>query len=150
MDNKKFKKQIYDKCIEIHLKKIKHLESEMEEAQKSANEYGRQSDVFDSHKMQLIAKRDMYAQQLKKEMEMLETLHKIDLTINHETATFGSVIITDMQKVFISISLGKISIENDTYYAISLQVPFFLALKGLKKGDVFDFRGRKMKILDIF
>jgi len=59
MDNKSLKKQIYDKCIEIHLKKIKQIETEMEDAQRSANEYGRQSDVFDSHKMQLIAKRDM-------------------------------------------------------------------------------------------
>lgn len=150
MDNRLVKKKIYDECIKAQIEKIKHLETAMEDAQKSAHDYGQQSDVFDSHKMQLIGKRDMYAQQLKTEMDQLETLHKIDLTINHKVVEFGSVIITDMQKVFISVGLGKISIDNDQFYAISLKVPFFIAMKGLKKGDVFNFRGREIKILEIF
>jgi len=150
MDDRLLKKQIYEQCIEAQLKKIKNLETAMEDAQKSAHDYGQQSDVFDSHKMQLISKRDMFAQQLKTEMNLLETLHKIDLTISHNIVEFGSVVITNMQKVFISVGLGKISVDNDQYYAISLKVPFFLAMKDLKKGDTFDFRGREIKILDIF
>lgn len=150
MDNRLMKKNIFDKCVEIQLEKISHLESAMEDAQKSANDYGQQSDVFDSHKMQLIGKRDMYATQLKIEMAHLETLHKIDLTINHKAVEFGSVVITDMQRVYISVGLGKLTVDNETYYAISLKVPFFLAMKGLKKGDAFEFRGSNIKILDIF
>jgi len=144
------KKNIFDRCVEIQLEKIRHLESAMEDAQKSANEYGQQSDVFDSHKMQLIGKRDMYATQLKVEMDHLETLYKIDLTINHKAVEFGSVVMTDMQNVYISIGLGKLTVDNETYYAVSLKVPFFLAMKGLKKEDVFEFRGHEIKILDIF
>ncbi|MBN2173260.1 MAG: hypothetical protein JW731_03960 [Bacteroidales bacterium] len=150
MDKRLIKKQLYDKCISIQLSRVKNIENTMEEAQNSANEYGPQSDLFDSHIMQLIGNRDMYAQQLEVEMNLLETLNKLDITIQHESAAFGSVIVTDMQKVFVSIGLGKIQIENDVYYAISLQVPFYQALKGLKKGDEFDFRGKKIKILDVF
>jgi hypothetical protein len=100
--------------------------------------------------MQLIAKRDMYAQQLKTEMGALATLHKIDLSVNHKTVGFGSIVITSAQKVFVSIGAGKISIENEIFYAISLQVPFFQAMKGLKKNEEFEFRGNKIKILDVF
>jgi len=150
MDNRILKKKIYEKCLEVHLEKIKHLEGAMQEAEKSAHDYGQQSDVFDSHRMQLIGKRDMYAHQLKKEMELMETLHKLDISINHTTVSFGSVVITNMQKVFVSIGIGKVTIENDVFYAISLQVPFFQAMKGLKKDDEFDFRGKKIKILEIF
>ena len=132
------------------MEKIKHLEVAMQESEKSAHDYGQQSDVFDSHKMQLIGNRDMYAQQLKTEMEALETLHKIDLSLNHKTVEFGSVVITDKQKVFIAIGAGKITIENETYYAISLQVPFFQSMKGLKKGDDFEFRNNKLKIIEVF
>ena len=132
------------------MEKIKHLETAMQEAEKSAHDYGKQSDVFDSHRMQLIGKRDMYAQQLKTEMEALETLHKIDLSLNHKFVEFGSVVITNNQKVFVSIGAGKISIENENYYAISLQVPFFKAMKGLKKGDEFEFRDNKLKILEVY
>ena len=150
MNNRILKGEIYNRCLEIHMEKIKHLETAMQEAEKSAHDYGKQSDVFDSHRMQLIGKRDMYAQQLKTEMEALETLHKIDLSLNHKTVEFGSVIVTNKQKVFVSIGAGKISIENETYYAISLQVPFFQAMKGLEKGDEFEFRDNKLKILNVF
>lgn len=150
MNNKIRKEELLNKCLEIHMKKIKHLETAMDEAEKSAHGYGKQSDVFDSHRMQLIGNRDMYAQQLKTEMEALATLHKIDLSINHKTVEFGSVVITNKQKVFVSIGAGKIDIENETYYAISLQVPFFKSMKGLKQGDEFEFRENKLKILEVF
>jgi len=134
----------------MHLEKIRHLESAMQEAENTANEYEHTGDDSDSHKMELIGNRDMYAKQLQAEMDLLETITKIDLNVDRDVVEFGSVVVTDMQKVFIAIGLGKITLENDTYYAISLQVPFYLAMKGLKKGDTFDFRGRKVKILDVF
>ena len=130
--------------------KIRHLESAMEEADKMAHEYEQSSDDADSHKMELIGSRDMYAKQLQTEMDLLETLNKVDFNQDHRVVEFGSVVITDMQKVFISIGLGKVNVDNDTFYAISLQVPFYQAMKGLKKGDTFDFRGRKVKIIDLF
>jgi hypothetical protein len=150
MDNILIRKQIFGKCLEMHMEKIRHLEEAMAEAENTANEYEQTSDDFDSHKMELIGSRDMYAKQLQMEMDMLETLNKIDLNVDHHVVEFGSVVVTDMQKVFISIGMGKVSIEKDTYYAISLQVPFYQAMKRLKKGDTFDFRGRKVKILDVF
>ena len=130
--------------------KIRHLESAMEEAEKMAHEYEQSSDDADSHKMELIGSRDMYAKQLQTELDLLETLNKVDFNQDHRVVEFGSVVITDMQKVFISIGLGKVNVDNDTFYAISLQVPFYQAMKGLKKGDTFDFRGRKVKIIDLF
>lgn len=132
------------------MEKIKHLEAAMEEAEKIAHDYEKSGDDSDSHKMELIGSRDMYAKQLQIELDLLETLNKINLTHDHQQVEFGSVVITDMQKVFISIGIGKVLIENDTFYAISLHVPFYQAMKGFKKGDSFDFRGRKVKILDVF
>lgn len=150
MDNKLLKKQIYNTCMEMHLEKIRHLEAAMREAENTAHEYEQTGDDSDSHKMELIGNRDMYAKQLQLEMDLLETISKIDLNADREIVEFGSVVVTDMQKVFIAIGIGKITVENDIYYAISLQVPFYLAMKGLKKGDSFDFRGKKVKILDVF
>jgi hypothetical protein len=132
------------------MEKVRRLEAAMDEVEKIALEYEQPSDDFDSHKMELIGSRDMYAKQLNLEMDLLETINKIDLNLDHKVVEFGSVVVTDMQKVFIAIGLGKVMVENDTYYAISLQVPFYQAMKGLKKGDTFDFRDRKIKILDVF
>ncbi len=150
MNTTLIRKQLYDRCIEMHMEKIRHLEAAMDEAEKTAHEYDEPSDDSDTHKIDMINSRDMYAKQLKMEMDLLETLNKVDINQDHNRVEFGSVVITELQKVFVSIGIGKIQVENDTYYAISLQVPFYQAMKGLKKGDTFDFRGQRLKILDVF
>lgn len=150
MDKRVLKKNIYDECEKTQMKKIKHLESAMAEAERAAHDDKNTTDMFDSHMMQLIRKRDMFAKQLEQELENLKILHRIDQTIHHDRVEFGVVVITDVQKVFVSIGLGKIIVDSDTYYAISLRVPFFQAMDGKKVGDTFEFRGKKVKILDIF
>lgn len=148
MDSKILKRSLHEKCKTLHLNKIRSLEKEIEEAERGANE-SEESDIFDTHKMQLIAKRDMFASQLQKESTLLETLYKVDPLIHHDSIQFGSVVITDMQNIFVSIGMGKIDLEGDLFYAISTQVPFYDAMKGLKKGDTFTFRGRQIQILDV-
>ncbi|GAH61152.1 unnamed protein product, partial [marine sediment metagenome] len=61
-----------------------------------------------------------------------------------------AVVITENQKLFISISLGKIELNKETYFAISPQVPLFKAMERLKKGDSFVFNGKKHQIKDLF
>jgi len=150
MDTKHIKRKLFDKCVEMHLAKIRNLEIEMEEAEQSANEYGQESDIFDSQKMQLIGKRDMFAAQLQKEALLTQTLFKVDPAIKSEKVEFGSVVITDDQNIFIAIGLGKINLNGETFFTISAKVPFYEAMKGLKKGDSFIFNGRKITIKEVY
>ncbi|MCD4745952.1 MAG: GreA/GreB family elongation factor [Bacteroidales bacterium] len=150
MDKSLLKEKLFNECLKQQMKSVDNIKVAISEAQKSANEYGQPKDRYDAYRIQLLRKRDMFANQLKIGLEQIETLHKINLSINHDIVNFGALVITDEQKLFVSISLGKIMIDNETYYAISPMVPFYKAMKGLKKGDTFDFRGRKLKILDIF
>jgi transcription elongation GreA/GreB family factor len=150
MDKQLLKNRLFERCLEIHRQRIVNLETAMKDAEESANQYGPQSDIFDSQIMEMIRSRDMYATQLSMELVHLETLHKIDPTIRSNKVEFGSVVETELQKVFVSIGLGKVLIENDQYFAISTKVPFFEAMKGKTKGEVFEFRGKNIRILDIF
>jgi hypothetical protein len=150
MDKQLLKNRLFERCLEIHRQRIVNLETAMKDAEESANQYGPQSDIFDSQIMEMIRSRDMYASQLSMELGHLETLHKIDPTIRSIKVEFGSVVETELQKVFVSIGLGKVLIENDQYFAISTKVPFFEAMKGKTKGAVFEFRGKNIRILDIF
>jgi len=150
MDKRLLKKKVFDACLKIQLERIEHIELAVDEAQKSANEYGQPKDRYDSYRMQLLSKRDMFGQQLKTGLEQLETLNKIDLTITHNKVSFGAIVITNAQKIFVSIGIGKISVENDNYYSISPMVPFYQAMKDLKKGDDFVFRAKTFKIIDVY
>ena len=121
----------------------------MDEAQKSANEYGAPKDRYDAFRTQMMRKRDMLAQQLQKANEQFELLDRIDAEKEYDSVEFGALVNTDKQKLFVSVSLGKITIEGEDYYAISPAVPVYQAIEGKKAGEEFDFRGNKMKIVSI-
>lgn len=150
MDKLEFKKKLIDICLEYQKKSADNLSSVMTEAQQSANDYGQPKDRYDSYRTQLLRKRDMFGAQLEKVFEDIKVLEKIDITRKNETVSFGSVVITDAQKLFVSVGIGKIAVDGELFYAISTFVPFYKAMEGLKKGDEFNFRDRKIKILDLF
>jgi len=150
MDNLTLKKQLIEACEKIQKERIDSIKSAMDEAQQSANEYGGPKDRYDSFRMQQLNKKDMFGNQLQKantEFIALEKINKLKVTKRVE---FGAVVMTEEQKLFISISLGKVEMNNDIYFAISPNVPLFEAMKGLKKNDTFTFRGKTSKIIDVF
>ncbi len=150
MENLKLKKILIDECKKTQLQIIENAKLVMDDAQQSANDYGTPKDRYDAQRAQLLRRKDMIGQQMGKSMREIAVLEKIDPSRNCETVSFGSVVITQDQKLFISISAGKIEVDGEIYFAISPMVPFYAPIKDKKKGDEFEFRGIKNKILDIF
>jgi hypothetical protein len=150
MDNLTLKKKLIEVCEKIQKERIEAIQSAMDEAQQSANEYGGPKDRYDSFRMQQLNKKDMFGSQLQKANSEFIALEKINDLKGIKKVEFGAVVITADQKLFISISLGKVEVENESFFAISPNVPIFEAMKGLKKNDTFTFRDKKIKILDVF
>ncbi|MEZ5149067.1 MAG: hypothetical protein R2759_18845 [Bacteroidales bacterium] len=92
----------------------------------------------------------MYGQQLAKMNEQIEALDKIDPLKPFNEVTFGAVVITESQRLFISTGLGKFEVEGQVYFAISGIVPVYKAMEGKKQGEEYTFNGNKTKILDVF
>jgi len=150
MDKLDFKKNLYNLCLERQNEIINHFKSLMEETQQSANEYGPPKDRYDSYRMQLLRKQDMYAQQLEKALAESDTLNKVDISKIYDKVCFGSVVYTNDQKLFISVSLGKVEFNENIFYAVSVKVPFYNVIKDKKIGETFVFNGKNNQILDIF
>ncbi len=144
------KQRLIDKCKSIQIENINNLKMVIDDAQKSANEYGMPKDRYDSFRAQQMRKRDMFAQQLLKANEQFEILNKIKPEIELTSVEFGALVITDKQKLFISVSLGKINLDGEDYYAISPLVPFFQAMEAKKEGEFFSFRGLESVIKKIY
>lgn len=144
------KNKILDLCLAQQQATIDHIEFAMDEAQKSANDYGQPKDRYDSYRIQLLRKRDLMAGQLHQAFNQMETLRKVDPKVIHDHAGFGAVVQTKEQNLFIAVGLGKINVNGRDYYAISPNVPIFEAIRHKRKGEEFSFRGTTQKILDIF
>ncbi len=151
MEKLEFKKHLVLACKNIKSASAHHLLTAIEDAQQSAIEYGQPRDSYDSYRSQLSGRRDMLAQQLEHIQQEIGLLDRIDLTRLCDYAGFGSVVITPTQKVFISIGIGKVSMEGSgDFYVISASVPFAMAVRNKQAGDYFEFNGKKNEILDVY
>lgn len=144
------KKKLLSACISLQSESINALKSAVDEAQKAANEYGFPKDRYDSFRTQLLRKRDMFAQQLARASEQMDLLKRIDPEKEYSKVEFGALVITDKQKMFISIGLGKVQVDDDTFYAISPAVPIYKAMEGKKEGEEFTFNNITGKIEKIY
>jgi len=144
------KTRLLNECHQVQKKVVDSAKAAMDDTQQALNEYGPNKDRYDSFRDQLISKRDMFSTQYQKAHSELTVLNKVNSKNINKIAEFGAVIITDSCRFFISISAGKITIDGHTYYAISPMVPLFKAMEGLKKGDSFEFNGKRQTIQDLF
>ena len=144
------KKEIYLACINAINKKIDTLQYAIDDAQKQANDYGCPKDRYDAFRSQLLRKKDMLSKQLQQAIDDKNNILKIDTDKKYNKVEFGSFVITNKQKMFISVSLGKIKADETEFYAISTLVPIYDKIKGLQAGDTFNNNGISFKILDVF
>jgi len=151
MENKiEFKKQLYNRCMEILEESAETARQQMNEVQEDANEAELEHDVFDGSRSELLRKRDIYAEQLQKAVDEIQILKKVSFDQLSEQVEFGAVVITNKQKIFITLGLGKVTMDGETYFVISKDVPIYKAMEGLKKGDEFEFNNIKFTIKDLF
>jgi len=122
----------------------------MDEHQQMANDYGAPRDRYDAFRSQMLRRRDIFAEQLQKANQEITALEMIKPEEIKKTVEFGAVVITNQQKLFVSISLGKVVVDAETYFAISPNVPLFQVLKGLKPRDTAVFNNNTIQIIDVF
>lgn len=149
MDLLQLKKELLQACSALMDERASALEKVMKEAQQSANDYGQPKDRYDSYRTQMLRKRDMFGQQLQKILDQRTLLEKIPLEKKMDIAGFGSLVITDKQKIFVSVGLGKFEFNNEEYFVISPAVPFYKAMEGKGAGESFHFREQEHTIIEI-
>ena len=148
------RKHVICSCIELQEHIAFVAKQEMDSAQQQSNDYGANVDRYDSYRTKMMRSRDMYAKQLANANAGLRVLGDLLKMPPLDTADHGAVVITDRQRFFMSIGLGKFQVESDgkkeDFYAISAQTPVYIALKGKKVGDSITINGITQTIKEIY
>ncbi len=88
--------------------------------------------------------------QLRQAEELLLALQAINTMLPPtETIQLGSLAITDKGSFYISVGLGKITLDGKLYYAVSPTAPIAVALLGKRVGDGPVFNGQQMVVKSI-
>jgi len=146
---KEIKGLLMEECKKILNRKLETASGVVAEAQNTANDYGMNKDRYDPFRPQMLRRRDMFAKEVSRIDNDILLVDKIDPDHQFDKVCFGSVIYTKTQKIFVAVSVGKIAINDEVFYGISTEVPIYQVLKDLKKGDEFEFMGKKNKIVDV-
>ena len=73
----------------------------------------------------------------------------INLLLRHQQVGLGSLVTTNNGQFFIAASLGKVTLNDATIFAISNVSPIGKLLIGLKKEDSFSFNGKAYAIYNV-
>jgi len=140
---------LLETCKELHIKTIENLKKEVDSCQQMANEYGPPKDRYDAFRSQMLRKRDLFAQQMQKANQELIILSRIKPDIKNKIE-LGTIIITDIQKYFVSVSMGKVIVNNESFLCISPAAPVYKVMAGLKAGDSAMFNNNSIRIIDVY
>jgi transcription elongation GreA/GreB family factor len=123
----------------------------MVNAQQAANEEGKSSvgDKYETGRAMMQIERDKAAQQLDEALKLQQILDQISLEKGMGKIVLGSLVITNSIKIFISIGLGKIIVEDKEFFVVAPASPLGKVLMGLKVNDEVSFNKQEFTILQI-
>lgn len=133
------------------VEKIQHAQSAIESAKESRDRDTKSSagDKHETSRAMAQIELDNLDVQLGKWQKTYSDLEQIDPALIHSKAEPGSLVITATARYFISIGLGKIELEGNTYFAISMGSPIGQTLKQKSAGETVSFQGAEILIEEI-
>lgn len=149
MDN--IKQELYNLCREYLQKRIETAKQAMEVAQHSANNETKSSsgDKYETGRAMMQLEIEKNAAQLSESLKLRRALDLINLQHQPGFVQPGSLVITDREVFFISISLGKVLLRGKTYLVVSPASPIAQKLLGMKPGDKMAFQDKTYLIQEL-
>ena len=119
------------------------LDSKMNETKSSAG------DKFETGRAMMQLELDKIESQLDQLKFIKNQLKQISHQITNDHVALGSLVVSDKGSFYISVSLGKVKIEEQTYFTLSAQAPLSKVMLGKRIGESVQMRNRTYKIIDI-
>lgn len=143
-----FKHQVYERYLQLINEKFNALQVILNELNDSAKNETK-STAGDKHETALAMlqiEQENTRNKLKEITEQKLQLDRIDINLKSEKIIKGSLIKTNHGYLFLSIALGKITVEHQQIIALSPQSPLGLKLVGAKINDEIELNNLKYVI----
>jgi len=138
----KTKKLICNVLISQIKEKIKNLELLIRSTTDSRDTANKSSagDKHETSRAKIQTEIDNYSRQLELAINNLKIIEQIDSSKKYNIVAQGSLVTTDKGVFLIAIGIGKLEIQSNTYFIISLLSPIGSLMKGMSKNETFSFR----------
>lgn len=146
-----FKENVYKKCVELVNNKIHLLRQTLNDLKESAS-HETKSTAGDKHETALAMlqiEQENTNKQLEKLLSQKLLIEKIMPRVQPKHIANGTLVKTNKGYLFLSIALGKITVEGTTVIALSPQSPLGSKLIGLNVSDTATINGMRYVIESI-
>jgi len=142
------KVEIHETILKLLTNSILQATRDYELAKESRDSDTKSSagDKFETGREMMQREMDKISASIDQSKNQLNFLSKINLNRPYSIVDLGCLIITDQDIYYISIGLGKVEINAELIYAISLDSPIGQIFKGKRVGDILEFRGKTLTI----
>lgn len=146
------KKQILAAGIKAQTSIIEDFRTRIDELKSSGQQYASEQHDSGAQSMNEATEEQagLMSEQLNMLEEELEKLHRINADENHDVVHLGSVVRTNQQQFFVSVSIERFKCEGQEYFGVSTKAPVYKAMEGKAKGDSFEINGRTFEILELY
>ena len=150
MKNKITKKEILQACIEKQeelVDSFKERETEMQNDAFSQTESDSQSEDRQADKIDVL---NALGTELTFAQQELYFLNSLNAENESTVVEPGAVVATEKITFFIGVSSEKVEVLGEEFFGISTKAPIYANMKGLEKGDKFQYNETKYTIKDIY
>ena len=145
------KEQLLAYCKNQVQERVERIRQEISHAQETANDDTKSSagDKYETGRAMMHLQQEQSRGKLNEALKLIETLSKVPVNTDEEIVSFGSLVKSSTGWFFLSVSLGKVNMDGNTYFLISTASPMGKALLGKRVGDQVAVNGRNMEIMGI-
>jgi len=145
------KTELYNQCIEKLQTQIDDLQAAIDKVQESIE--GEQSSTagnkFETARAIGHEELDRLNRQFYNLNQEMNILNQINASIPCESVQLGALVITDKKMLYLSVALGKIELNNQVVFAVSVKSPIGQAIIGKMPQDKIRIGKNTEKIITI-
>ena len=145
------KNQLYQQCLTFIEQRIQTADTALQQAREASNDDTKSSagDKYETSREMMQQDIDRNKRLLIDAQDNLRVLQSIDSAQKSANVTHGSYVVTSQGSFYISVSAGQLHVGDKTIFAVSPASPIGKLLLEKKKGDGFDFNGKKYSIENV-
>ncbi|WP_431134173.1 hypothetical protein [Psychroserpens mesophilus] len=144
------KTKLHEVCLSHVNKRISSYKDKIETIKDAIESNDKSSDEDDdSGHGKLLNDLEKNAQYLSDASKMMDVIKLINPKTIHPNIVLGSLVKTDSSNFYIAVSIGKVAIDEESYFIISKSSPIGQLLLNKTVGDEIVFNDSRYKILEV-
>ncbi len=145
------KKALHQRCLTLAEDRIVSLQHILKEAQQAANNETKSSagDKHETGRAMAQLETEKLTAQLSEALNIKQNLTQINPTITNNTVVLGSVVYTNKGNFYMAASIGKVTLANEVFFAISPASPIGKLLLTKKEKESFSLNDNEYTILAV-